>query len=149
MDDAVLLTEFEECTLPLELWTHRAHLRVGYMYVRKYGLDAAVERMRSGIQRFNAAGQIPEAIDRGYHETVTQAWLRLISTYLADESSDQCSESFLDAHPDLGDKRVLLQFYSRERIMSWEAKRGFVEPDLAPLPVASGFPSDEAGRFSW
>jgi len=25
-------------------------------------------------------------------------------------------------------------FYSRERIMTWEAKRAFVEPDLMPLP---------------
>jgi hypothetical protein len=134
MDDAVLLAEFEACTLPLEQWTHRAHLRVAFLYLRKYGLDAAILRMRVGIQRFNATNQIPEAIDRGYHETVTQAWLRLIGVALTSESSPLASEVFLNAHPELGEKRVLQQFYSRERIMSWEAKREFVEPDLAPLP---------------
>lgn len=134
MDDTTLLREFETCSLPLAEWTHRAHLRVAYLYVRRFGADEAITQMRAGIQRFNAAHQIPEAIDRGYHETVTQTWLRLIAAAVAAETSVLPSEEFLDAHPALGVKRVLLQYYSRERIMSWEAKREFVAPDLAPLP---------------
>jgi hypothetical protein len=134
MDDEALLTQFEARTLPLAQWTHRAHLRVAYLYVRRYGPEEATERMRVGIQRFNAANEIPEAIDRGYHETITRAWLRLIHAALGLECRDRGSVDFLDAHPDLGEKRTLLRFYSRERIMSWEAKREFVEPDLAPLP---------------
>lgn len=90
--------------------------------------------MRASIQRFNTATQTPEAIDRGYHETVTQAWLRLIAAALASDSAPRTSKAFLDAHLELGEKRVLRQFYSRERLMAREAKRGFVEPDLAPLP---------------
>jgi len=134
MDDATLLTEFEACTLPLAQWTHRAHLRVAYLYLRNHRLEEAMERMREGIQRFNAANHIPEAVDRGYHETVTQAWLRLIAAEMAPGNAALDAEGFLDAYPHLGVKRVLLQHYSRERIMSWEAKREFVEPDLAPLP---------------
>lgn len=120
--------------MPLEQWTHRAHLRVAFLYLRRYGLDEAVTRMRSGIQRFNAASQTPEAVDRGYHETITQAWLHLIWADMPAADPDQSSVEFVDARPDLGEKRVLLQHYSRERIMSWEAKHQFVEPDLAPLP---------------
>jgi hypothetical protein len=34
----------------------------------------------------------------------------------------------------LNEKRVLRLFYSRDRIMSAEAKATFIAPDLAPLP---------------
>ena len=32
------------------------------------------------------------------------------------------------------DKYRLRDHYSREQIMSWDARLGWVEPDLAPLP---------------
>jgi hypothetical protein len=34
----------------------------------------------------------------------------------------------------LGDNRAPLDYYSPERLMSVEARRGWVEPDLTPLP---------------
>lgn len=38
----------------------------------------------------------------------------------------------------LQSKMLLRLCCTRGRIMSWDAKRGFVEPDLAPLPKAPG-----------
>ena len=43
-------------------------------------------------------------------------------------------DAFVDAQPQLTQKRILLLFYSRDRIMSPEAKASFIPPDLAPLP---------------
>ena len=43
-------------------------------------------------------------------------------------------DAFFERHSYLQSKMALLLYYSRDRIMSWEAKRGFVEPDLAPFP---------------
>jgi len=133
--DAELLQAFESCALPFEAWVHRAHLRVAYLYLRALGPEAAVDRMRDGIRRFNAANRVPEAPDRGYHETMTRAWLQLVWVTLCEHGPDENSEAFLDRQTQLCAKRALLYFYSRDRIMSAEAKAGFVEPDLAPLPT--------------
>ena len=36
----------------------------------------------------------------------------------------------------LADRRVLLEFYSKETLMSTAARAGWVEPDLAPLRLS-------------
>ena len=40
------------------------------------------------------------------------------------------SAAFCDAHPELLAKQFLSQFYSPDRLWSWEAKQTFLEPDL-------------------
>lgn len=42
------------------------------------------------------------------------------------------------------DKRMLLRFYSRDRLMSPEARAGWVEPDLAPFRIDELEISDKA-----
>jgi hypothetical protein len=44
------------------------------------------------------------------------------------------SAGFCDGHPELMQKDVLLEYYSRERLRCLEAKTTFAEPDLKPLP---------------
>ena len=78
MDDGTFLRQFEDCTWPAVEWRHRQHLKVAYLYLRRSPLPEALERIREGIKRFNAAHQVPETIDRGYHETMTHAWMRLV-----------------------------------------------------------------------
>lgn len=90
--------------------------------------------MRRGIQAYNKATDTPESIDRGYHETITQAFMRLVYAAHRRTGPYPSSEKFCDAHPELLSKYVLQTFYSRERLMTAEAKAGFIEPDLRPLP---------------
>lgn len=135
MNDKEFLTAFEDCTLPSKQWTHRAHVRVAYLYASQHNLELAIDRMRLGIKAYNKATDTPEAIDRGYHETITQAFMRLVFAANEQTGPHKSSEDFCDRHPELLEKRVLLNFYSRDRIMSWEAKAEFVEPDLRPLII--------------
>jgi len=133
VDDADLLAAFEQATLPAEAWNHRAHVRVAFTYARQGDLNTALQRMRAGLQALNAAHRVPNHADRGYHETITVAFMRLIHAacrrYTFASSADFC-----DRHPELVQKDALLRYYSRERLKSLEAKAAFVEPDLAPLP---------------
>ena len=64
------------------------------------------------------------------------AWLRLLDAMMRAHGPGQGPAEFLDAQPYLLNRLLLRLFYSRGRIMSAEAKRTFVEPDLAPLPAA-------------
>jgi hypothetical protein len=141
-EDEKFLETFETCTLPFEQWHHREHIKVAYLYLCRYPLDQAIEKTRSGIKALNAVHRVPEEkLDRGYHETITLAWLHLVHCALCEFGPTESADAFLEKQTQFLAKRALLFFYSRDRIMSWEAKREFIEPDLAPLPRSSKRPS--------
>lgn len=136
-DDEMLLKQFEAGTWPFEKWHHREHIKVAYLYLCRHRFEVAAQKMQSGILTYNAAHQVPEAPDRGYHETMTQAWLRLVYVTLCEFGPGDSADAFVDQHTQLLSKRALLFFYSRDRIMSAEAKRQFIAPDLAQLPQSA------------
>src|SRR5262245_63122924 len=76
-EDELFLAAFEAATWPFEKWHHREHIRVAYLYLCRYPYEAALEKMRSGIKALNVAHKVPERPDRGYHETLTQTWMRV------------------------------------------------------------------------
>jgi hypothetical protein len=132
--DEAFLRSFEDCTLPFAEWHHRAHIKVAYLYLRQSPLSDALEKIRTNIKRYNAATNTPENLERGYHETMTQAWMRLVHFTLCEYGPGTTAEEFLAAQEHLLNRRALRFFYSRERLISWQAKAEFVEPDLAPFP---------------
>ncbi|HEV3418616.1 MAG TPA: hypothetical protein VG056_17470 [Pirellulales bacterium] len=138
MDDLELVRCFEDCTLPFEQWTHRCHVKVAYCYLLQFPFELALDRMRAGIKRYNAANQVPEGPTSGYNETTTQAFLRLVAVTIqaySDAFPTPDADSFCEAHPQLMTRHVLRLFYSQACRMNPLAKTRFIEPDLAPLPT--------------
>ncbi len=130
LDD--LLCDFERLAIPHEAWTHREHLGVAACYVWADSASA-MDRMWSGIKALNSHMGVQDTPTGGYHETVTRAWISLVSLLAGScasrfELACQACELFSDKH-------FLLRFYSQDRIMSPEARAGWVEPDLAPFEV--------------
>ena len=136
MSDNEFLRQFETQSIPQPDWNHRAHLRVAYLYLTRLAFAEALCRMRIGVRALNAAHGLVETPARGYHETITHAWLRLVDATLRQFGPADSADAFLDAQTQLGSPRALLFFYSRERLMSAEARAAFVAPDLAALPTA-------------
>jgi hypothetical protein len=132
--DETFLGEFEAQRWPLEKWHHRDHVKLAYLYLRRYSFDEAAERIRRGIRAHNAARKIDDSPTSGYHETMTGAWLRLIDLTIREYGPAEDADAFVAQHPELMEKKTLRLFYSQERFMSPEAKVRFLEPDLAPLP---------------
>ena len=147
ISDAAFLEKFENASWQPEDWHHREHIKVAYLYLCRFPFETAVERVRAGIQKLNAAHKTPEELTRGYHETMTQAWMRLVYATLSEFGPADTADQFLDQQPQLLSKRALLFFYSRDRIMSAEAKYGFVEPDLASFPVSPNAFSPPVGKL--
>lgn len=137
MTDDELLRQFEDLSLPFSEWTHRAHVRMAFLYLSAHSFDEALDRIRVGIKAYNAANNRPDGPTEGYNETTTVAFLRLVDAMMR-AYGKVCptpdSEAFCDAHPQLVSSRVLRLFYSPERRLHPDAKTTFVEPDLAPLP---------------
>src|SRR5204863_1612944 len=108
-------------------WNHRAHIKLGYLYLCRHPLEEAIPRVRAGIQALNAVHQAPETLDRGYHETITQAWLRIIHCTLCEYGPAANADAFLEEQAQLSQKHTLRLFYTKERLRSAQAKREFVE----------------------
>ncbi|CAN5911620.1 hypothetical protein BH11MYX4_BH11MYX4_69270 [soil metagenome] len=134
MDDDALWDAFSTASLPETEWTHRSHLRVAWMFSRRYSLDEAHLLMRVGIIRLNAAQGLVETPARGYHETITRVWLVLIRS-LMKEFPAGSSPAFVDDAGAWLAREALFRHYSRERLMGVEARAHFVDPDLEPLPA--------------
>ena len=128
------LREFEARTLPFQEWRHRAHLTLAYLYVTSYPLETALQKASSGIRAYNAAHGVIDTPTSGYHETMTQFWVRIVRAMVDQYGPAGTAEEFLDGQPQLGQKKIHRLFYSPALFMSPEAKATFVPPDLAPLP---------------
>jgi len=134
IDDEMFLQQFESASLPQEHWHHPQHIKVAYLYLRRYSFEAAMARMREKLIALNAVHKVPDLPARGYHETMTQAWLRLVHVTLCEYGPAETADLFYEQHPQLSEKKALRLFYSRDLLMSPQAKIEFVEPDLTPLP---------------
>ena len=137
MTDAEFLAAFEAAAISSDEWTHRDHIRMAFLYLRDHPWDAALEKIRTGIQRLNRANAVEETPVSGYHETVTVAWARVVATQLQHHGPVDDFETFAAANPHLLTKTLLRLYYTRARILTADAKATFVEPDLAPLPGVS------------
>lgn len=134
MNDTELLERFERQAIPRGEWTHRLHVRMAYLYLRRHSFAEALVLIRTGIQRLNAANQVPEEPQAGYNETLTVAWATLVHTTISEQGPAETSDEFVDKQPQLLCRTLLRLFYSRAIWTEQDCKTKFVEPDLTPLP---------------
>ncbi|HXG63628.1 MAG TPA: hypothetical protein VNO70_00885 [Blastocatellia bacterium] len=129
-----LVSAFESCTIPPEKWNHHAHLIVAMWYLLLSSEEEAIERMRNGLLRFLDAHGIQTTRERGYHETITKFWIHAVRRYLL-SMRENCPIGVLvkGMLERLGDKNLPFAYYSRERLLSWEARQNWIEPDLKSL----------------
>ena len=73
-DDFVAMVE--DCRYANAEFRHADHIRLAWIYVRRYGARQAEQRIVDAIRRFaTSAGH-----ETKFHETQTRAWLRLVAT---------------------------------------------------------------------
>jgi len=140
MDDAELQRRLEDRSLPFEQWTHRAHVRIAFCYLKQHPFAQALDRVRLAIKAYNAHNNVPEGPTSGYNETTTAAFLRLVDATMrayGDVMPAPDSQAFCDTHPQLLNKHILRLFYSPQQRMHPNAKTSFVEPDLTAFPRSS------------
>jgi hypothetical protein len=129
--DEDFLRAFEDLSFPAELFHHREHIRVAWLYLNSSDASRAAERMASGILRFaNHQGATQK-----YHHTITLAWMRLVAAALVETPEGETFEQFLAAHPELNGKDLLFTYYSKELLQTAAARERWVEADLQPLPA--------------
>lgn len=122
-------------TLPREAWTHEAHLGACLWLVsERPDIDVDAE-IASVISRYNESVGGVNDDTQGYHDSITRAYVAGVRLFLSETAATGLAER-VNAMllSDVGRRDWPLRFYSRELLFSVPARRGFVEPDLAPLP---------------
>ncbi|MBS0334034.1 MAG: hypothetical protein JSS35_14800, partial [Proteobacteria bacterium] len=96
------------------------------------------DRLPALIRAYNAATGVANTDAEGYHETITQASLAAARAHLAAQPAGRPlheTANALMAGP-LGRSDWLLAFWSRARLFSTEARRGWADADLKPFDPA-------------
>lgn len=122
-------------SLPKPEWTHEAHLAAtAWLIVTRP--DIVPERdLPRLIRAYNESVGGVNDDTQGYHETITQVMIGAVRAALARGAGRGLTErvnALLLAEE--GRRDWPLRFYSAERLFSVEARRGWVEGDLAPPP---------------
>jgi len=125
MSDADFLHAIENCSYPIEDFHHAEHLRLGWLLLSRMDCGSATARAARAIRRLAAH----HGVENRYHETITQAWMRLLASHDERDFSE-----FLTLHGDRVTLDLLHRYWRRETLMSDDARAHWVEPDLESLP---------------
>ena len=124
------------CTLERPEWTHEAHLgATTYLLLKRPDIDLDAE-LPGLIRRFNESVGGVNSDTEGYHDTITRAYLHGIRLFLSEADLSRPLHELVNELliSPMGRRDWPLRFWSRDLLMSVEARRHFVEPDLAALP---------------
>jgi hypothetical protein len=123
-----------ERSLPKAQWTHAAHFAAAFWILRRSDRVAARD-MPGLIRAYNEATGVSNTDTGGYHETITLASLRAAEAWLRGHGKVALHEALNELLASrYGRSEWLLQYWSKEVLFSVAARRGWVEPDLQPLP---------------
>lgn len=122
--------------LPRVEWTHEAHLAATtYLLLRRPEIDLDRD-LPVFIRCYNERVGGVNSDTAGYHETITRAYLHGVRLFLADKDRTAPLHLLVNdlLRSPMGRRDWPLRFWSRERLFSVEARRGYVAPDLEALP---------------
>ena len=128
--------DFLARTLPKTDWTHEAHLATTtYLTLRhpEIDLDAALPGL---IRDYNESVGGVNDDTQGYHDTITRAYLHGVRLFIGQTDRAAALHTIVNAllRSPIGRRGWPLHFWSKERLMSSEARRSFVEPDIKAMP---------------
>ncbi|MCF6132894.1 hypothetical protein [Flavobacterium wongokense] len=136
MDNHLELTDWEfeqqfaDCKIPPALFSHEAHLRLAWIHIDNYGIDAAVANVCSQLKSFVEFLGVSDK----YNETVTIAAVRAVYHFKLKSGTDNFQD-FIAENQRLTTsfKELLNQHYTTDIFNSAKAKRRFIKPDLLPF----------------
>ena len=123
-------------TLPRAEWTHEAHLAATtYLLLKRPDIDVDKE-LPNLIRRYNESVGGVNSDTEGYHETITRVFLRGVRLFLEEADPTEPLHELVNELllSPMGKRDWPLRFYSKERLLSVEARRNVIAPDLAALP---------------
>ena len=125
LSDDEFLTALDNCTLPLSCFRHGDHLRFAWLQLHQKPFPDALASVRNGIKKYAAH----HGVSHIFHETVTAAWVRLLSTHREESFAE-----FVRMNETRLNRDLLHRFWTPSALDSPSAKLGWLPPDKEALP---------------
>jgi hypothetical protein len=124
-----VVRRFENCEYLPEDFHHADHLTVITWYLERMPVRLALAHMREKLAKFSAHHN-----RKGYNETITCFWIARVAEVLATSAADlPLLETTNHVRERLGNKDLIFDYYSRECLLSEQAKTTWLDPDLQNL----------------
>ena len=130
LTDSEFEHQFAAGTLDPSLFNHKAHVRLAWIHVSRYGVERAIENICAQIRSFAEAHGDKDK----FNVTVTIAAVRAVDHFMRrSETTD--FESLISEHPRLihSFKELLSYHYTTDIFRSATAKKAYLEPELLPF----------------
>ena len=119
-----LLDDFENLRLSAPEFHHADHVRVAFDILDKYDFAGACARYAGTIK---SMAENVGALDK-YNATITFAFMSVIAERKTNSNAAN-ADSFIAANPDLLQRDILSNWYSKDRMTSAMARAQFLLPD--------------------
>lgn len=130
-EDILFRQSFEGFKVAPSDFDHAAHVRLAYIYLCRFPVEVAAERMKGALLAFLDHLGVGSA---KYHETITRAWIAAVRHFMESSPRSASSMEFIGLNPRLLDSKIMLTHYSAEVLFSQAARTSFVLPDKTPIP---------------
>ncbi|KAF8754331.1 SET (Su(var)3-9, Enhancer-of-zeste, Trithorax) domain [Rhizoctonia solani] len=133
------LASFEAINLPS--WDHYTHIRIAYTILNTYGRQKGKKMIFDGIEKYIRTSA--QTTGRTFHITMTYFWIQIVHFGIQSMPTDDTQVSrranedfcrFLLLNPYVADGSLWEDYYSKDVIMTTNAKENMVLPDKLPLP---------------
>nr|WP_299172887.1 hypothetical protein [uncultured Allomuricauda sp.] len=121
---------FKTTALSPHLFTHEAHLRLAWLYLKKYGEKKAVDKACNEIRQFD---KLHGNGDK-FNTTVTVASVKTVHHFMQKSGSTDFG-AFIKEFPRLkfAFRALLDQHYGIDIFSSEQARVSYIEPDVLPF----------------
>ncbi|UJH68725.1 hypothetical protein [Allomuricauda sp. SCSIO 65647] len=130
LSDIEFSARFANATLRPELFTHEAHLRLAWLYIKNHGLKTAIDLVCTQIKHFAESNG---AFDK-FNKTLTVAAIRAVYHFML-KSESSTFHGFINEFPRLKHnfKALMAAHYGFDIYRSPKAKKEYLAPDLLPF----------------
>ena len=128
LTDEAFITQFENCSLNPEVFSHEAHLRLAWIYLHRYNEPVAcrqtAKHLKVYVKHLGAEGK--------FNHTLTVASVKAVHHFMQRSQSVKFTD-FINEFPELkyNLKELLATHYSVDIFNFPEAKTHWLEPDLS------------------
>lgn len=134
--ESKIVLPFISKTLPKEEWTHEAHLITCAWHLENFDQLESICLLRSRIITFNQSFGGQNTTTGGYHETLTQFYVKVIELFVKNMDNpnytfEEKCEKLLNSP--IGNREYPLEYYTKELLFSLPCRAIWIEPDLQKI----------------
>ena len=127
LQDLEFITLFEKCTLDSTIFSHEAHLRITWIYIKRDGIKLTLQNLPLRLQEYiNHVGNIDK-----FNKPLTVAAIKAIYHFMIRSESDNFKDFIIEfPRLKLHFNTLMAAHYKIDIFNTPKATHQYIEPDL-------------------